>query len=489
MSFLKRNWPLGLYGALIFNGIFFHECWRDELQALLISHDQKNILDVFTKSLKYEGHPGLWHILLHFFTSNEIIPLQMQILNAIIMISAASLFWFYFPIEGILKTILLFNYYFLFEYGLIARSYSLGILLLFYFLAFYQSPKIWLRNSAFLSFYLVGQTSIYGLMITGCIQLYRLLNYKEIGKQRAFLELCFYSITSILTIGQIIQPTDSTLGKNFFLSWDINHALSTIASFGFTLLHLPVLSFDLKWESVQSNLSHGISLACLATIIISICFIYLKSCSKKAAWSFLIGTTSLILFTYFIYFGSFRHKAHFILLFASFFWICKKENKIAKEVIPQHLVFFLAGFSLMNGLIYYTADLFRPFSDAKSTVNFLKNERETHESEKNLSVVIFSDEISSSLSGYLNGTSLLSMRGATPLTYTIWDERRKLIPINAETFKNWLNYYNIKESFLILNTNLPFSDILNFYNVTILYKSQDCIVVDECYTVLKIKEI
>ena len=63
-----------------FVGILNHEMWRDEMQAWLIAGASSSIGNLFD-NLRYEGHPGLWHIglyLLSRFTHN---PFAMQVVH------------------------------------------------------------------------------------------------------------------------------------------------------------------------------------------------------------------------------------------------------------------------------------------------------------------------------------------------------------------------------------------------------------------------
>lgn len=70
--------PNLIFGLLIvFNTIrlFRHTMWRDELQAFMLAKASRTPLELFAK-LQYEGHPGLWHLLLWvmlaaFFTLRE----------------------------------------------------------------------------------------------------------------------------------------------------------------------------------------------------------------------------------------------------------------------------------------------------------------------------------------------------------------------------------------------------------------------------------
>src|SRR5689334_1095494 len=56
-----------------------HGMWRDELQAWLIARDSASVGDLFF-NLRYEGHPGLWHILLWLLSRLTTNPLAMAIL-------------------------------------------------------------------------------------------------------------------------------------------------------------------------------------------------------------------------------------------------------------------------------------------------------------------------------------------------------------------------------------------------------------------------
>ncbi|MGQ0466347.1 MAG: hypothetical protein ACT4QG_13615 [Sporichthyaceae bacterium] len=107
-------------------GIAFHALWRDEAQAWLIARD--NSLWGLFEALRYEGHPGLWHLLL-FVPAHLGLPVQsMQVITAGIAAACTFVFVRWAPFPTPLKVLFPFGYLVSFEYGLISRNYGLGVL-------------------------------------------------------------------------------------------------------------------------------------------------------------------------------------------------------------------------------------------------------------------------------------------------------------------------------------------------------------------------
>ena len=152
-----------------FIGILNHEMWRDETQAWLLARDSSTIIDLY-QNLKYEGHPGLWHLCLFFiakFTDN---PFSMQLFH--ILISTASVYTFVklSPFNIVEKTLFTFSYFSLFEYNLISRNYNLGLFLVLFFCYLFTSQnRNYILTSLSLAF--LANTNIYGLIICLCLGL------------------------------------------------------------------------------------------------------------------------------------------------------------------------------------------------------------------------------------------------------------------------------------------------------------------------------
>ena len=62
----ETHYALGLAFFFLAVGAYttsHHEMWRDEIQAWLLARDSASVFELFAH-LKYEGHPGIWHLCL-----------------------------------------------------------------------------------------------------------------------------------------------------------------------------------------------------------------------------------------------------------------------------------------------------------------------------------------------------------------------------------------------------------------------------------------
>src|SRR5262245_52207321 len=108
-------------------GMLRHEIWRDEFQAWLLAAESGSLPELF-HNLRHDGHPALWYLLLFAISRVTGALWPMQVLH--LAIAAASVFLFArnAPFSRRARALFAFGYFPLFEYGVISRSYSLGLL-------------------------------------------------------------------------------------------------------------------------------------------------------------------------------------------------------------------------------------------------------------------------------------------------------------------------------------------------------------------------
>lgn len=127
----RFEWTVfGVFATLLALATMRHEMWRDELQAWLIARDSHSLLQLF-HALHYEGHPALWYLLLYIPSHLSPNPASMQAINFAI---SAGLAWLLVSARMLPRPIrlsIVFSYFVFFQYGEIARSYALAVLLLF----------------------------------------------------------------------------------------------------------------------------------------------------------------------------------------------------------------------------------------------------------------------------------------------------------------------------------------------------------------------
>ena len=126
----RRTWLILLaFVAFALLNAFLHEPWRDEWQAWLIARDSSSLGDVLHNS-RYEGHPPLWYLALWPLSRLSRDILVMQLFNVVIVAATAAVVLRRAPFPLLVRTALIFGYLPFYEYGTIARSYGLGLLLM-----------------------------------------------------------------------------------------------------------------------------------------------------------------------------------------------------------------------------------------------------------------------------------------------------------------------------------------------------------------------
>jgi hypothetical protein len=118
-----------LFACICGFATFFHEMWRDEMQAWLIARDSNGLL-ALGDAIRPEGHPAIWYLLLYGLTRLTHRPEAMQLLHLAIGTACAFVVARSAPFSRWTRLALCLGYFPVYEYGVIARNYSIGILFL-----------------------------------------------------------------------------------------------------------------------------------------------------------------------------------------------------------------------------------------------------------------------------------------------------------------------------------------------------------------------
>lgn len=107
--------------------IWLHVPWSDEYQAWLIA--KESTIGTILQTMKYEGHPPLWHIVLMALQTVTSDPAAMKLVQWSCAIATTAIILWFAPFSLLLRILVASNYFLLFEYPINARSYTLGMLL------------------------------------------------------------------------------------------------------------------------------------------------------------------------------------------------------------------------------------------------------------------------------------------------------------------------------------------------------------------------
>ncbi len=146
----------------------FHEPWFDEAQAWQIARCA-SLKDIIFTIPHYEGHPALWHLIL-MFPAKLGLPyeLSLKTIQGIFISLCVLLVEFKAPFARWFKLLLPFTFFFFYQYGIIARPYSMLLLFVIMAALFFKSKNE--RPFRFvLSLMLMCCTSAFGILIAGGI--------------------------------------------------------------------------------------------------------------------------------------------------------------------------------------------------------------------------------------------------------------------------------------------------------------------------------
>ena len=130
----KLNWKLtyiivfSAYVLLNTALLIFHEPWRDETQAWLISRDA-GFAEFFDRA-PIEGHPVLWWTIMSIFSKTGASFLCIQFINLFVMCIAAAIFLRHSHLHPLINIAVIFSPFFTYYFPVICRPYSLAVLLM-----------------------------------------------------------------------------------------------------------------------------------------------------------------------------------------------------------------------------------------------------------------------------------------------------------------------------------------------------------------------
>lgn len=394
-----------LFSVITFWGLINHAPWRDEAQAWLLVRDL-SLPEIITQ-MPYEGTPPLWHLLILPLVKLGAPYETMLFLHYLLSLALIFILLFYSPLPKLIKIFLPFNYYFIFEYSLIARNYNLTALLLFIIAMLYQ--KRFEKPLLYALFvFLLSWTNVHSLAFAGLLLLLFIYDYinKKL-KEKKIIIATLIMLTGLSSAIIIMLPQADQAPKIIY-----NQLAGANKAFATALV--PWLGND---EIIASNEFYSlINLAWLPIILF-----LLQSWKTK---TFFALTSFWLLYIFlFKHAGDFRHYGLILILFIFLWWLDIIENKektsIATNLGP------LTGFIVLlavifNGLFYAgTVYAYTPktmFSGAKEMAEYLQNNNLINEE-----IAAYPSYSGSALLPYLPGKEFYQMECLKKGTFLTWN--------------------------------------------------------------------
>lgn len=172
---------LACYAALLAYAIPRHEPWADEAQAWELA-TSLSLRKLFGTFIHYECTPGLWHFLLWLLWKMHLSYAGMHWVAGIIGFSAMALLALASPFPLLIRILLPFSFFFVYQYAVIARSYTLCPVLLFAMALLWKQR--WKRPlPAALLIGALANTSLHGLAVSCGLAIVLVLEAYRLQKQ------------------------------------------------------------------------------------------------------------------------------------------------------------------------------------------------------------------------------------------------------------------------------------------------------------------
>ena len=498
----ETRYALGLtFLFLVVGGytLSHHEMWRDEIQAWLIVRDSASVFELFAH-LKYEGHPGLWHLYLMPLTRITHSPVIMKVFHLLITVVTVYLFVRYAPFNRFQKFLFCFGYFVLYEYGIIARNYAFGLLLITVFCILFSERYrrfIWIGCVLFL----LAHTSVHALMLAiamgfalCCEYLWRHRLSKPLAqeieaiddKKTIWIGFALIGIGIITSVLQLNPPPDTGFAVEWRLAYEPEELSKVIKLISHALLPIPEFSLNF-WNKHQLDTypffqSIQIPFCCLLIL----CSVLLLLKRPTALLIYLVATFGLLVFFYIKYYGSMRHHGFLFITLLMAGWIhrdCpeislpfKSLNELTQRLFSPFFTFiFICQF--IGGITAVALEHRYVFSYGKQVAEYISTE-----DMQDMVMVGEIDYAASTIVGYLEKDEIYYIHGSRFGSFVKWDDVRMhdvdLPDIQVVKEANILRSQTSQDILLIMNRPLE-PGLITQYNLTLLTEFIGSIVDDE----------
>jgi hypothetical protein len=342
---------------LLLLGQYFHESWRDEWQQYQIGITIDSVADLLRVSALEVTGP-IWFIAIKILFGN----LNFEIFKwclTIFYIWAGSYFWIKSDLNIFWKFILFFNYFTLFEYGIITRSYSLQ-LSLFFILFTLRKRKKKIQIQIILIF-IICSLNLYGIYL---IIIYLMITIKDKKNNIAKFTSFFFGSLTLMYI--IIFSHGRDWGINYAdnpISNLYRNLISFIRNIITIILPVPDLS-KISWgESFLGNHFNNQSTISIFLVLIFVFYIFVIKPLHINVNHILIIFGLYTIHNLFIFAGALRHIG-FLYFLIIFILIIQVEDKRVPELrkFNKIIVLFLLLTQYTYGMFFLYNDITKPFS-------------------------------------------------------------------------------------------------------------------------------
>jgi hypothetical protein len=471
-----------------------HEMWRDEIHCWSLARNATGLWDLLTGIRRYDGHPFLWYYLLHVVSwwSRSVAYLHVV---AVMLATASAYLWVrYSNLPRFLRLMLLGTYYFFFEYGVISRSYVLGVFLVFLFCRFYDPRSLRIfRLAPILA--LLSFTSLYGVLLGISLGVFlgwqsaaRLLSGQLLSWQRRLLYhqwLCMLALGAFVAFVHYktsLPPVDS------YYTMMLGRHPGTLSAEGFSRQFWSAL---FPWRTrndgvwiVSSFLGDGIPFIAkhflaIATAVLALWILALRKV-PAAACAFFVGVLFISLFQKYQPGAFLRYWGHSFVLLIACIWL-HAQFKRPRAILLYVLTAITFTVQIATCERAVRAEIDMPFSSALEAANYLRSQ-----GYDKMPILATYDHAASAVAGYLDRRFLWAETGEEAQT-VVFHNRRNDAPSVHDILVWARGILEEARTPVILLVNFdPEAETLPDLDMEWLYTTKPCLRADEMFSIYRL---
>jgi hypothetical protein len=358
---MKNSWQyivLIVYVSLVGATVSKHEPWFDEAQCWLLARDT-NLIELFTKYLRYEGSTGLWFLILSVPSKLNFPYYSMNIISAIIATAGVYLLLRYSPFPLIIKILIPFSFFILFQYAVIARSYVLLPILLFLIAIIYENKtkQIYLF---ILYLCLLANVSLHGFLIALSISFIHLIDlikrWNDLDKHAQKKQMTAFVVFLFIAALLVLQ---------IWLPKDLNSPAST---YNFSIDN----SISKTRNLINNSFTETISLSTIALIVTFIWFF-----QKRLLLLYICIILPLLVLSSTIY-SNVWHEGTLFLVWVFVMWISFEKRNIniitsKNKTIVTILIMLVLSIHIYWSFNLIKNDFYQNYSASYDLAQYIKN--------------------------------------------------------------------------------------------------------------------
>ena len=407
---------LAAYMALIGYAGVNHAMWRDEMQAWLIARDSDDLIQLF-HNLRYEGHPGLWHTLLFVLSRLGPDPNLMLALNFVLMSTAMALVLWYLPLLPWERLLFPFGYFMVFEYGVKARSYGLGTLLVVLLCVAWPARRhrpltlallLALIANTHVLFFILSVGAAGGLLVEWLRAKPKGRRIEPVGIVSAVVLLAGW----LFAIRTFVPEADSGFAAIWYFSYSADRMSKAFLGFSGLLGNSGI-----EW------------LGPVAVLVIAATGWSLRRQSAPLIL-LLVSFAGITAFFYVKYAGFVWSHGVLFLAFLAAVWAARSDSSArmgrTDRALLSACVTVVLGFQLYFGIAAYRRELAQPYSNGKAVAAFI-----AAKGWAGGPIIGMPDSTMAPVIGYLGADRFYFVEGHRWGSFVLWDSRRRK-PANLE---------------------------------------------------------